>query len=114
MAVYKESGTNTWRVIYRYTDWTGERKQSSKRGFATKRDALAWEREQLRKTQSDLDMTFEAFFELYSRDMKPRLRQSTWETKEHIIKKRLLPYFGNKRMSEISAKDIIQDRKSVV
>ena len=114
MAVYKESGTNTWRVIYRYTDWTGERKQSSKRGFATKRDALAWEREQLRKTQSDLDMTFEAFFELYSRDMKPRLRQSTWETKEHIIRKRLLPYFGNKRVSEISAKDIIQWQNEMI
>lgn len=28
MAVYKEEKTNTWRVIYRYTDWNGERKQS--------------------------------------------------------------------------------------
>ena len=27
MAVYKEEKTNTWRVIYRYTDWNGERKQ---------------------------------------------------------------------------------------
>jgi hypothetical protein len=39
MAVYKESKTNTWRVIYRYTDWKGERKQTQKRGFSTKRDA---------------------------------------------------------------------------
>ena len=29
MAVYKEEKTNTWRVIYRYTDWTGERKHKS-------------------------------------------------------------------------------------
>lgn len=57
MAVYKEEKTNTWRVIYRYTDWTGERKQSQKRGFKTKREALAWEREQLNKTTADLDMT---------------------------------------------------------
>ena len=28
MAVYKEEKTNTWRVIYRYTDWNGERKQT--------------------------------------------------------------------------------------
>ena len=28
MAVYKEEKTNTWRVIYRYTDWTGEKKQT--------------------------------------------------------------------------------------
>ena len=33
MAVYKEEKTNTWRVIYRYTDWTGEKKQTQKRGF---------------------------------------------------------------------------------
>ena len=32
MAVYKEEKTGTWRVIYRYTDWTGERKQTQKRG----------------------------------------------------------------------------------
>jgi integrase len=108
MAVYKESGKNTWRVVYRYTDWTGEQKQSSKRGFETKREALAWERKQLQKSQSDLDMNFAAFVELYEKDIKPRLRQNTWETKENIIQKKLLPYFGNKRMNEITAKDIIQ------
>ena len=47
MSVYKESKTNTWKVYYRYTDWQGERKQTTKRGFATKREALAWEREQI-------------------------------------------------------------------
>lgn len=49
MSVYKEEKTNTWRVIYRYTDWTGQRKQSQKRGFKTKREAQAWEREQMNK-----------------------------------------------------------------
>lgn len=57
MAVYKEEKTNTWRVLYRYTDWNGERKQSQKRGFQTKREAQAWEREQLNKVGNDLDMT---------------------------------------------------------
>lgn len=45
MSVYKEPNTNTWRVIYRYTNWKGEKKQSQKRGFQTKREAQAWERE---------------------------------------------------------------------
>ena len=58
MAVYKEEKTGTWRVIYRYTDWTGEKKQTQKRGFQTKREAQAWEREQLNKARADLDMTF--------------------------------------------------------
>ena len=61
MAVYKEEKTGTWRVIYRYTDWTGERKQTQKRGFKTKRDAQAWEREQQNKATSNLDMAFSSF-----------------------------------------------------
>lgn len=35
MAVYKEEKTGTWRAVYRYTDWNGERKQTQKRGFKT-------------------------------------------------------------------------------
>ena len=85
MAVYKEEKTNTWRVIYRYTDWTGERKQSQKRGFKTKREALTWEREQLNKATADLDMTFASFVEQYTADMKTRIKENTWATKDHII-----------------------------
>ncbi len=61
MAVYKEEKTNSWRVLYRYTDWNGERKQSQKRGFKTKREAQAWEREQLNKLGGDLDMKQEVW-----------------------------------------------------
>ncbi|MEG0836072.1 MAG: Arm DNA-binding domain-containing protein [Christensenellaceae bacterium] len=39
MAAYKDEKTNTWRAIYRYVDWTGEKKQTQKRGFKTKREA---------------------------------------------------------------------------
>ncbi len=107
MAVYKEEKTNTWRVIYRYTDWNGERKQSQKRGFQTKREAQAWEREQLYKRTSDLDMTFKSFVELYTEDMKSRLKENTWATKEHIIRTKLVPYFGKLKMCNITAQQII-------
>ena len=73
MAVYKEEKTGTWRAVYRYTDWNGERKQTQKRGFKTKREAQAWEREQVHKTSADLDMNFKSFVELYTADMKTRL-----------------------------------------
>ena len=49
MAVYKDNATGTWRVIYRFTNWKGERKQTQKRGFATKREAQAWEHEAMLK-----------------------------------------------------------------
>lgn len=57
MSVYKDTKTNTWRAVFRYTDWTGERKQSQKRGFSTQREAKAWEKEQLTKLQGACNMT---------------------------------------------------------
>ena len=47
MAVYQEKDKGTWRVVFRYTDFTGERKQTQKRGFKTKREATAWEHEMM-------------------------------------------------------------------
>lgn len=107
MAVYKEKQSNTWRVIYRYTDWTGERKQTQKRGFKTKREAQAWEHEQLNKVLADLDMTFESFVSRYAEDTKTRLKENTWASKEHIIRTKLLPYFGKLKMNNITAHQII-------
>ena len=94
-------------MIYHYTDWTGERKQSQKRGFKTKREALAWEREQLNKATANLDMTFASFVEQYTADMKTRIKENTWATKEHIIRTKLLPYFGKLKMCNITAQQII-------
>ena len=105
MAVYKEG--NTWRAVYRYTDWQGQRKQTQKRGFPTKREAQAWEREQLNKAKADLDMTFSSFVELYSEDMKNRIKENTWHTKEHILRTKVLPYFGSRKINEIQPKDVI-------
>ena len=113
MAVYKEE-KGTWRVIYRYTDWTGERKQTQKRGFATKREAQAWEREQLNKANSDLDMSFKSFVEHYTEDMKSRLKENTWHTKEHIIRTKLLPYFGGLKMCKITPQQIIKWQNELI
>ena len=107
MAVYKEEKTNTWRAVYRYTDWAGEKKQTQKRGFKTKREAQAWEREQLHKVSADLDMTFKIFVEQYTADMQTRIKENTWATKEHIIRTKLIPYFGKQKMSSITAQQII-------
>ena len=94
MSTHKDEKNGTWYVMVRYHDWKGEKKQKCKRGFATKRDAQEWERTFLLKEAGDLDMTFEAFLELYERDMRPRLKENTWLSKEHMIRTKLLPYFG--------------------
>ena len=106
MPAYKDTGS-TWRAVYRYTDWKGTRRQTQKRGFATKHEALAWEREQLLQAAADLDMTFGSFVDSYTADLKNRLKENTWHTKEHIIRTKILPYFENRKISEIKPKDII-------
>ena len=107
MSVYKEEKTGTWRVIYRYVDWTGAKKQTQKRGFKTKREAQAWEREQLNKVESSLDMTFESFVGRYREDKGGRIKENTWGMKNHIIDKKLLPYFGKLKISSITPQQII-------
>lgn len=44
MPAYKDNKTGTWFVKFYCKDWTGENKQIKKRGFATKREALDYER----------------------------------------------------------------------
>ena len=107
MSVYKDGKTGKWRVIYRFTDYTGERKQTQKRGFETRREAVAWEHEQILKTQSSLSMTFGSFCEQYITDLKPRLKQNTWNTKEHILRTKIVPYFKNRKIAEIKSRDVV-------
>ena len=39
--------------------------------------------------------------------MKTRLKENTWATKDHIIRSKLLPYFGKLKMCNITAQQII-------
>ena len=107
MPVLKNEDNGTWYVMARYVNWKGERKQKCKRGFATKKEAQEWERMFQLQNSSDMDMSFEAFTELYIRDMKSRLKENTWLTKEHIIRTKILLYFGKLKISEISTKEVI-------
>lgn len=66
-----------------------------------------WEREEMLKKGSKLDMTFESFFEIYETDKKKRVKENTWESKGHVIRTKILPYFAKRKMEEIEPKDII-------
>jgi len=107
MGAFKNKENGTWYVQFRYTDWRGERQQKFKRGFPTKREALAWERTFLMEKQADMNMSFESFAKLYEQDIKPKIKLNTWKTKESIIQQKILPYFGKRKLAEITAKDVI-------
>ena len=52
-------------------------------------------------------MTFDSFVEQYTADMQTRIKENTWATKEHIIRTKIIPYFGKQKMSSITAQQII-------
>lgn len=107
MPIYKNEKNGTWYAMVRYKDWKGERKQKCQRGFATKHEAQEWERQFQLQKKADIDMKLESFCKLYEQDVRPRLKESTWLTKECIMENKILPYLGQRKLSEISAKDVI-------
>lgn len=108
MTVIKNQKSNTYEVRTYYKDWTGVRKQKTKRGFKRKCDAQEWERAFKLKENLSLDMYFEDFVDLYLNDIKSRIKYNTWLTKKHIVEKKILPYFSKKKLQEIKPSDIRQ------
>ena len=106
MKAEKDKKTGKWLIQYRYTDWQGKRRKSTKRGFATKREAEEWLRNFLITQKADFDMKFEDFWKMYCADMETRLREHTMRTKKYIVELKILPYFGNKWVNDITAADI--------
>ncbi len=95
-----------WLIQYRYTDWQGIRKKSTKRGFDAKREAEEWLKNLLQSQQADFNMNFEEFLKLYYDDMDSRIRENTMRTKKYIIELKILPFFGKKSMNAIKPADI--------
>ena len=106
MPAYKDNKTGKWFCKFYYTDWQGNNRQKWKRGFATKKEALAYERDFLEKQSANPNMTFQNLYELYMEDMTARLKQSTILTKKHICETHILPFFGKKPINEIKASDV--------
>ena len=106
MPAYKDEKTGKWFTKFYYTDWQGIKQQKWKRGFATKKEALAFERDFLEKQSANPDMTFQNLYEIYMEDMAARLKQSTLLTKKTVLQTHILPFFGNKPINEIKASDV--------
>ena len=114
MKAEKDKKTGKWLIQYRYTDWQGKRRKSTKRGFATKREAEEWLRNFLITQKADFDMKFEDFWKMYCADMETRLREHTMRPKKYIVELKILPYFGNKRVNDITAADIRQWQNELI
>ncbi len=106
MPAYKDDATGKWYASFKYRDWTGANKRKIKRGFATRRAALEWQRAFLDKAAGTPDMAFKALYSLYMEDCKARLRPTTYAGKEFLFQKMILPFFQDKAINAISPADV--------
>ena len=91
MSVTKDGDTGRWMSQIRVTDWTGKTIHKKKRGFATKKEALQWERDFISQSTGSLGMTFGDFISLYVKDMEHRLKPSTVASKKWLIDLKVTP-----------------------
>ena len=113
MSAYKDKTQGTWYVSFRYIDWTGKKTQKLKRGFKTKREALNYEKEFMRKTAADMKMEMGSFIEVYFEDKRKELKENSIRNKQHMMEKHIVPYFGTRKMNEITPADVIQWQNTI-
>ena len=116
MSVYKDKNTNNWVVTLRYRDQSGKIRRRAKRGFKTKREALKWENDFLDTINIDpnLSKTLNQFFKLYLTNMKPKIRETTYELKKRMYRLYVEEPLGDKILSEITVPDILNWQNGVL
>ena len=87
MGAYKDETKNgTWFCKFSYTNWKGEKLTKKRRGFATKKDALNWEREFLIAHSDSVEMTFREFFELIDEAKNRESEKILGEQKKRLLR----------------------------
>ena len=113
MSAYKDKTQGTWYVSFRYIDWTGKKTQKLKRGFKTKKEALNYEKEFIRKTAADMKMEMNSFIQVYFEDKKNELKENSIRNKQHMMNKHIVPSFGTRKMNEITPAEIMLGKDMV-
>lgn len=108
MGAYKDEKRGTWYVSLRYREWRGESRKKMKRGFATKREALAWEKSFNHRMVGVASMPFEDACELYLEEIVPRLRPGTVQGKRCMFEQRIVPFFKGVSVGDVNALAVME------
>ncbi len=103
MPTYFNQKSQTWYCKFYYRDYRGRSCQKKKGGFKLQREAQEWERSFIRRHEGRPDMTFADLYTLYAEDMGHRLRYSTMIAKDHLVRTKILPFFGEMPINQIEA-----------
>ena len=113
MSVNKDPKRGTWMVRFKYKLRDNTQKSVTKRGFRTQEEALAWEKECKDKYSGRYDIPFALFVEVYREEVISKLKPNTAANKNNIIDTKILPYFGQMILNEITYTDVMEWRQKL-
>lgn len=114
MPSYKDEKRKSWFCQFYYTDIHGQKKLKKKRGFSTKREADAFEREFLSASKFTDDITFNTLLDSYLDDAKTRLKPTTYSQREYVLNKQIRPVFADLKIKDITPITIRKWQNSLI
>ena len=103
---------NGWDAFYCITK-DGKKLRGHKRGFPTKKAALAWIELQKSTVIEDKPITLNELWQEYEKDQSVRLKESTMVSKRYLIQK-VLSEFGDTPVTEITPKTVIKWQTNLI
>lgn len=113
MAVRRDKKTGKWFYRIYYTDLKGNRRETKKAGFKTKKDATDAElyfysKLDLFQNQTCSNMTFQALYDIYIKSKRQELKPKSFMTIESIFINHILPYFKDFKIEKITNRDYLE------
>ena len=119
MPVYKDEARKTYYVQFVTRDEKGNRYTFKKRGFKTKKEAMAFEREHFSMISPSSQLTIKEMYDTYMADMTQKNKTTTLVYKKYIFESFILPYLGNQSIQKITPallfawqKEVLKDKNA--
>ena len=112
MPTYKDKSNNSWYVKLYYTDFSGQKRQKMKRGFALQREAKEWEHDFQSRYAGQPDITFRELARVYMSDRQASTKAISCAHIQTCLA-RIVPFFGDMPISDIKPTHINEWQKQV-
>ena len=106
MSIYYDEKTKKFYCQFRYKDWQGNTKATTKRGFRTKREAKEYETSFRLKSSGDINMPFSSLADEFIEHIKTVRKKSTYNGYKCVVNKHIKPFFGKMSLSKITSNHI--------
>jgi len=106
MTVKYDEVKRTYFVTFRYMDWNGKSKTTTKRGFSTKREAARYERDFKVKAAGLPTMTVQELVNEMMESMRKRLKPNSIRQKDMLYRLYICNVLGHMQITKLTPKMI--------